>query len=112
MGPFQSITVTIAAVILILCLVLIGVTLYNNKYNTEFPPVVANCPDWWLDRSQGDGSNCKNVKKLGSCNQDTMDFSSSFWTGTDGMCRKFRWARECNLTWDGVTNASDPCPDN
>lgn len=107
---FQSITMIVAIVILILCLIFIGVSLYKSKYNTQYPPVVADCPDYWLDLSDGDGSKCVNEKNLGSskCNK-TMNFSNSFWVGDNGLCSKYKWAKKCNLTWDGVTNASDPC---
>jgi len=112
MATFQKITMIVALVILIICLIFIGYSLYKSKYDSQFPPVVADCPDYWLDMSEGDGNSCKNVKNLGSCNQTSMNFSSSFWTGNDGLCRKYQWAKQCNLTWDGVTNATDPCDTN
>ena len=110
MATFQSITMVVAGVLLVLCLIYIGVSLYNSKYNTQFPPVIADCPDYWLDMSDGDSSRCVNKKGLGSssCSKE-MDFSGSFWTGDDGLCRKSQWAKKCNLTWDGVTNSTDPC---
>ncbi len=110
MATFQSITMIVAIVLLVLCLIFIGVTLYNNKYNTQFPPVVAECPDYWLDMSEGDGSKCVNKKGLGAsyCSKE-IDFSVSYWTGDDGLCRKSQWAKICDLTWDGVTNNADAC---
>ncbi|MDA9216561.1 hypothetical protein N9O88_01915 [bacterium] len=107
---FQSVTITIAVIILILCLIFIGVSLYNTKYNTQYPPVEADCPDYWLDKSDGNGSNCVNSQNLGNSKcQGPMNFSTSFWTGDDGLCRKYQWARKCNLSWDGVTNNQDAC---
>jgi hypothetical protein len=106
---FQQTTTLIASIILIICLVVTGVVLYRSKYNKQFPPVIADCPDYWLDRSEGDGGDCVNKKKLGTCNKDRMNFSGPFWTGNDGLCRKYRWARDCNLTWDGITNTGKPC---
>ena len=77
---------TVAIVLLVLCLIFIGVSLYNSKYNTQFPPVVADCPDYWLDMSEGDGSRCVNRMDLGSSSSSKeMDFSGSFWTGDDCM---------------------------
>ena len=108
-NTFQSIVMTIAIVLLIICLVLIGMTIYNTKYNMAFPPVVADCPDYWLDESQGDASNCVNSKNLGTCNVNKMDFSKSMWTGNNGLCNKAKWAKACNLTWDGITNSSESC---
>ena len=100
----------VAIIMLIICLILIGVSLHNQKFSTAFPPVVADCPDYWLDKSDGDSSNCENVQNLGkdSCSK-TMDFSTSSWTGENGTCNRSRWASACNLTWDGVTNNSSAC---
>ena len=110
MSTFQNIVMVVAIIMLMICLTLVGVSLYNQKYTTAFPPVVADCPDYWLDKSDGDSSNCENVKNLGkdSCST-TMDFSTSSWTGDNGQCNKSRWARACDLTWDGITNNSSVC---
>ena len=51
-------------------------------------------------------SKCYNTKKLGtvsdSCNVE-MDFSNY------STCQKQTWAKDCNITWDGVTNVSSAC---
>ncbi len=111
MATFQSITMTVAIIILVICLIIIAIALYRSKYNTQFPPVVADCPDYWLDMSEGDASNCVNkMKDLGNPNcPREMNFSTSMWTGDDGLCKKRTWARKCDLTWDGVTNNANAC---
>ena len=38
-----------------------------------------------------------------------MNFTTSPWTGDDGLCNKSKWAKACNLTWDGVTNNKNAC---
>ena len=107
---FQKITMIVALVILIICLIFIGVSLYNSKYNTQYPPVVSDCPDYWINISEDNPSLCKNAKNLGSSNcNKLMNFNDIIWKGDDGLCRKYKWANTCNLTWDGVTNATDPC---
>ncbi len=106
MEQFQTTVLSVAAVILILCLIIIGITLYRGKYNDIFPPVLANCPDYWLDASNGDSSNCVNVKNLGNdgC-EKRIDFSKKGrYGGPNSMCRKKKWANSCNITWDGITN--------
>ena len=110
MATFQNIVMIVAIIMLIICLIFVGTALYNQKFTTAFPPVVADCPDYWLDKSDGDSSNCENVKNLGSdsCSK-TMNFSTSSWTGENGSCNKSRWARACDLTWDGVTNNNSVC---
>ena len=111
-NTFQSIVMTIAIILLIISLIIVGISIYNTKYNVMFPPVIANCPDYWQDDSDGDASKCVNVKNLGTCDVQTMDFSTSMWTGNNGLCNKAKWAKACNLTWDGVTNSSVNCSDN
>ena len=52
---FQKIVLIIAIIFLILFLVLIGTSLSNSNNDLDWPPVVGNCPDYWVDLS-GNGS--------------------------------------------------------
>jgi hypothetical protein len=108
-NTFQTIVMSIAIILLIITLIIIGVSIYNTKSIVRFPPVSADCPDYWLDESNGNASKCVNSKNLGSCNVKTMDFSTSMWSGNVGLCNKAKWAKACDLTWDGVTNSSVDC---
>ena len=110
-GTFQTITMTVAGIILIICLAVMGVFMYRARYTMKFPPVAADCPDYWLDMSDGDGSKCVNAKNLGSCNVKEVDFSSGWFKGATGQCLKSMWARSCGLTWDGITNDANICSD-
>ena len=48
---------------LVLSLVLIGIALYRQKYSDiTFPPVVAECPDYWKNVSTDNQIECENVK--------------------------------------------------
>jgi hypothetical protein len=40
----------------------------------------------------------------GGSSGNTMNFTKNPFTGKDGLCNKAKWARQCDLTWDGVTN--------
>lgn len=109
----QKIILMIATIMLILTLISIGIALYNKKYDDKYPPIIAQCPDYWLDNSKGNesrGSKCTNIKNLGKdeCSKE-MDFSDSMWQGASGLCNKKKWARHCDLVWDGVTNTSADC---
>lgn len=112
MDLFQQIVITTALFFLIIILLFIGFSVRNNKYKVAFPPVVANCPDYWIDQSDGDSSNCINVKDLGISSEScpkTMDFTVAPFNGSAGLCSKSLWAQNCNLTWDGVTNNLNAC---
>ena len=49
MEGFQKIVLTTAIILLVLALIAFAVVLYNRKFNQEYPPVTAECPDYWVD---------------------------------------------------------------
>jgi hypothetical protein len=110
---FQKTVATIAIIILIITLCIIGVALYRAKYHSEYPPVIPNCPDYWDASGNLDISNnflCVNTMNLGSSGTPkTMNFSTSSWKGNNGLCLKYKWAKTQNLTWDGITDNADIC---
>ena len=114
MAAFQSIVLITATIILVIALCFIGIALRRSKYNSDYPPVLANCPDFWTDTSGNNGSACKNDLNIGNrathsgCS-NTMDFSQPQWSGQSGLCSKYKWAKQCNLSWDGITNNADIC---
>ncbi len=122
---FQKIVLSISIVIFIILMIFIGSVLYKNKYSNTFPPIVSECPDYWIDRQKSmenpdadsddvkTAQSCFNVKNLGntSCSK-TMDFTGDFWQGSTGACNKYKWAKKCDLTWDGITNSSNSCDNN
>ena len=114
---FQKSVLMIAIIFLIILLVLIGIALSESSSEIVWPPIVGNCPDYWVDLS-GNGSQCFNSHRLGTCSQyiptkddkNTMDFNQDPYNGSNGECSKYRWATACNLTWDGITyGVQNPC---
>lgn len=112
---FQKIVIILFLIILVITLIIIGVKM-NNKLDKDWPPYIANCPDYWIDLT-GDGSSCYNKHSLGMCNipvsetnKNTMNFNISPFTGDDGLCKKKRWANVCGVAWDGINyGVKDPC---
>lgn len=112
---FQQIILTLAIIVLIIMLVFIGLALSKSKYSGQWPPIVGDCPDYWVDL-EGNGAACYNAHALGRCNipsdhsPNTMDFSTQPFNGENGLCSKYRWANSCNVTWDGITSGvKNPC---
>jgi Plasmodium falciparum domain of unknown function (CPW_WPC) len=104
MGGFQKMVILLFILLLIIILFIVGFTL-SSKQDKTWPPIVGDCPDYWLD-ANGDGSKCQNVKRLGTCYED-MDFTTNNFLS---VCNKYQWANKCGVTWDGITNlGSDPC---
>ena len=115
---FQKIVLSIAIVVFIILMIFIAILLYRSKYDVAFPPTISQCPDYWIDKQDQNGSSeldnssqmCTNVKNLGNVSCDkTMDFTGSFWQGATGTCNKYKWAKSCDLTWDGITNNTSAC---
>ena len=106
---FQQIVLTVAAVILILTLVVIGILLYNQSTTARWPPETASCPDYYTAQS---GSKCVSSGTLPpnqNTNCDSHNFSGPGYQGEKGKVRKCQWAKECGgLAWDGISNASPP----
>ena len=101
---FQRTVMTVSIVLLVLSLVLIGIALYRQKYSDiTFPPVVAECPDYWKNVSTDNQIECENVKKLGTCDVMIKNFTGQ------SLCEKQKWAKECEIVWDGITNNSEAC---
>jgi len=114
MATFQNIVMISATIILIIALCFIGLALYRQKYKSDYPPIIANCPDYWID-SSGNGKACNQDSnpnnQVGTC-QGPMDFTAPQWNGSGtGNCAKFKWAKSCNLSWDGITNNANICGD-
>jgi hypothetical protein len=112
MALFQKVVVISAIVILIIALAVIGVSIKKSTIST-WPPMVPNCPDYWI----GDGSgNCINMKNLGTCPPQsgqkhlTMNFTNAPFNGSNGNCSKYTWANSCQVSWDGITyGVTNPC---
>jgi hypothetical protein len=106
LDDFQKKVVYVFGILIVVILSFVTVVVYNNRniLTGENKIKGTNCPDYWNDYSNGDGSKCINTKHLGTCDVEEMNFSLSKWTGDDGNCHKLKWARTCDLTWDGITN--------
>jgi hypothetical protein len=108
MVNFQYGTIIIASFFLVVTLSIIAISFSKTKQDRKYPPVISECPDYWIDIS---GNTCVNRHlELGNSNcEKKMDFSGSIWLGETGKCEKKKWAKHCNLTWDGITNNDDIC---
>lgn len=115
MEGFQKFVLFSAIIILIIALVFIGIALSQTQ-DQQWPPVVPQCPDYWTVDGSGNNATCVNIKNLGTCPPASgdkhlrMDFNSSAFTGSNGMCAKYTWAKKCGVSWDGITyGVNNPC---
>ena len=110
MQNFQKSILIAALIIFIMFMLLVSTMLNNAKESSIFPPEVPTCPDYWeniTDKPNGKGICRKTLEsapgKKGSCEQD-MDFSVAPYNGPDGRKEKCKWAKNCEIEWDGITN--------
>ena len=95
---FQQKVLIIATVLLIVILIVVGMLLSKSSENTNWPPLIGDCPDFWVDMS-GNGEMCFNKQSLGTCNlpsntsKNTKNFNESPFNGEDSSCRKYTWAK-------------------
>ena len=116
MEGFQKMVLISAIVILIIALVIIGISLNSAVSNEDWPPIVPECPDYWVIDGSGNNTRCINVKDLGVCpaksgeKHQIMSFQSDSFTGDNGSCNKNNWAKKCQVSWDGITyGVQNPC---
>ena len=113
---FQKTILTTAIVVLIILLIFIGISMRNSDASSVWPPIIGDCPDYWVDLS-GNGEACFNSHSLGKCNlpgkgaeKNTKNFNVDPFNSSNGLCAKYKWAKTCDVTWDGITSGvSNPC---
>ena len=121
MERFHWIAIAVAAVVLLITLIFIGILMTSgNKTAKLYPPLANSCPDYWLSDASG---NCivpttKNVKNTPNISitsgntrgydseAGTIDFKSAGWTQgtTSAICGQQKWCNTMGVTWDGVDN--------
>ena len=116
MEGFQKIVLYSAIIILIIALVIIGIALSYAKDSQVWPPVVPDCPDYWVIDGSGNNATCINIKDLGTCpatgesKHQSVNFNQAPFVGSDETCAKYTWAKKCGVTWDGITyGVNNPC---
>ena len=97
-SSFQKITLTVATVILILTLVVLGILIYNSRNSELFPPDMNQCPDYFEMRQNQGKEMCYNVKGLGNGDKDNC----TWFMPTNDIKAKKAFVSECGVTWDGL----------
>lgn len=113
MASFQTITIIVAIVILIITLAFIGVLMYNSKADNIYPPVEPGCPAYWQQQTKDGLVSCMppagppipGYSQEEACLQPVYPNNSS----KMAQCANKNLATTCGWSWAGVTNAGDPC---
>lgn len=94
----------VATIILIISLIVLAIFMFQARSALEFPPTMAECPDYWTVVAE---NTCKNVHGLGHRPVDEIvNFKDQKYNGKSGIKAKCDWARKygTGITWDGITN--------
>ena len=128
MNEFNLLVLNIASIVLIIALIVVGIILYYSIRDSKFPPFDNICPSYYtLDSC---GNNCiapslndnnlyntidndnpyKNFDSNSNCTSVSLaQFAGPNYTEADKLCAKKKWAKECSVFWDGVTNNPNAC---
>ena len=103
LSTFNSIVLQVAIVLLIIVLIVIGVIIYNSIHGSDvqFPPVMGTCPDYWNAVDISGIYHCENRIKIGSNDTESCN---KFSLPIGGVCSKYKLAKTCGITWEGITN--------
>ena len=105
----------------LLVLIFMAVIMYNSKKKQVYPPVFQPCPDYYKTDSAGnclinagvwDSSKVPATSGSTSLSCSNVDFSGFKNPGigaSSSLCTKKKWAQDCQVTWDGITNNSAIC---
>ena len=132
-------TVLITAFLIVLSLMILISTLLKSAYEIQADscpdywttlnkkPASADCMntkfgccnDYATAKNDVDGSNCPikcyNAHQLGKVSSactsipTEIDFGTATYKGNGGVCAKQKWAKQCDITWDGITNIPNAC---
>jgi hypothetical protein len=117
MDFYKSISI-LALIVLIICLGFVASALQVSSADTVFPPNISECPDFFVkQKSKGtEATLCKANYTLatpdGNCAEKSFDdeiYRNPGMGPSSGVCEKKKWAMECGVNWDGITNNADVC---
>ena len=100
-------------VFLIITLAVMGYFMSLSRKNQTYPPITADCPDYYSLDASGACNKSSNIFAFdASCNKqnfDTQKYKEQGTNYTSGLCAKKLWANRCEVNWDGITNNDNIC---
>lgn len=112
---FYKTVFIVALVILVVSLAFIGTALTSSSKNMVFPPNISKCPDNYetVYDEFGEFVSCRNTASvISDCGEEDFNDDSYKMPGvgsTSGACAKKKWAKNCQVDWDGLTNNNLIC---
>lgn len=114
---FNKSVLFISTILLIIGLIIVANFIIKNKSTEVYPPVVSDCPDYWdVDYDSQGKKHCKNNTYINDGRSTAICrsyphalFSANGSSPDDILCEKSKWAKDCNIHWDGITNNPSAC---
>ena len=100
---FQEIVIYVALVIMIIALIVVFMMLYYSSDNRQFPPIVGQCPDFFVIDNTG---KCINFAGVGNPTYTVTPKTSLSPEEACGLKNELITNRQ---TWDGITNNPKIC---
>jgi hypothetical protein len=94
-------------IIIIIFIILLVIPLFVYSYNISnkeyiYPPFVSSCPSHFYSNN----NICTDIKHIYTDSKSNVCYEIN----TDKpFCEKKKWADNCNINWDGVTNDISKC---
>tara|TARA_B110000503_G_C7155797_1_gene417255 strand:+ start:99 stop:527 length:429 start_codon:yes stop_codon:yes gene_type:complete len=133
MNEFNIMVLNVAVIVFIIALIVVGYILYFSVKNSAFPPYDTQCPTYY--KVDPTGENCifdydtyptgstsypalakpgnnNNSSSTGANSCETVpisQFNVKGFSSDEVLCAKNRWAQDCGVFWDGVTNNKNAC---
>ena len=111
-------------VISILILTVLGILIMFGQYTANWPPDVAQCPDYWTVTGNGKCTPNPALGNVGSGNCGLFDPSKlgpieassvGGYNSGGGRCNRHKKAVNCGFYWDGISDMTtcglSPCTD-
>lgn len=116
---YKNMLVSVFLSVLII-LTILGIIMYYGQNKQIFPASFPPCPDYYSSDTTGKcianssiwtfTNNLPTSLPLQKCS--IVDFSGNYQPGvgpSSGLCTMKKWANDCNVTWDGITNNTSIC---
>jgi HJR/Mrr/RecB family endonuclease len=123
MDMFYIVVSSIAIIILILILTVIGLMMKNQNHMDVYPPFQSPCPDYWAVNQDGTCSQSSINRLPATYNKTVAVYNNAlnkivvtgdiasyrFDFSGNSLCDNKKWANTYKLEWDGVSNSIAPC---
>jgi len=125
MDIFYIVVSSIAIILLILILTVIGIMMKSQNAITNYPPYQSQCPDYWGVNADGTCQQPASDNRINNlptsyraASDDTLNKAKTsgptigpytFDFSKNSICDNMAWTKRWSIQWDGVSNSLAKC---